>query len=231
MNWALGSFDGFLFLLRWGHFIFGIAWIGMLWYLNFAQGPFMAKAEAGVKTALTQSLLPKVLFYFRWGAMGTFLTGWAIIALRIHQSGMAIVNTSWGATILTGAIFGSVMWFNVWFIIWPRQKKIIASANGEKIDNLPVMARRAFLASRTNTLMSVPLLFFMAAASHLAISTDASKVPVWLGFVTAIIALLEINALTATTGPTTKPIEKVSGVIHYGLLLAVIFYVVAEVIL
>ncbi len=231
MNWAIGNFDGLLFLLRWGHFIFGIAWIGMLWYLNFAQGPFMAKAEGGVKTAITQGLVPKVLFYFRWGAMGTFLTGWTIIALRIHQSGMEIVNTSWGATILTGAIFGSVMWFNVWFIIWPIQKKVIGSANGEKVDNLPAMARRAFLASRTNSLMSIPLLFFMAAASHLAISTDATKVPVWLGFVTAIIALLEINALTATTGITTKPIEKVSGVIHYGLLLAIIFYVVAEIIL
>ncbi len=231
MDWAIANTDGLLFLLRWGHFIFGIAWIGMLWYFNFAQGGFMAKAEAAVKTAVTQGLVPKVLWYFRWGAMGTFITGWLIIAIRIHQVGMPILSSSWGATILTGAIMGSVMWFNVWFIIWPRQKKVIASANGEKIDNLPVLARRAFLASRTNTLLSIPLLFFMAAASHLAIATDAAKVSTWLGFVVAIVALLEINALTADKGPTTKSIETPKGVIHMGLLLVVIFYVVAEIIL
>ncbi len=231
MNWAIANFDGLLFLLRWGHFIFGIAWIGMLWYFNFAQGPFFAKAEGATKTEMTKGLVPRVLFYFRWGAMGTFLTGWTIIALRIHQVGMPIVNTSWGATILTGAIMGSVMWYNVWFVIWPRQKKVIASANGEKVDNLPALARRAFLASRTNTLLSVPLLFFMAAASHLTLQTDPTKVPVWLGFVTAIVALVEINALTADKGPTTKPIETVKGVIHMGLFFSVVFYVVAEIIL
>ena len=82
MDWALFSFDGFQFLMRWGHFIFGIAWIGMLWYFNFVQGPFFATADAAVKTAATQGLVPRALFYFRWGAMGTFLTGWIIIMRR-----------------------------------------------------------------------------------------------------------------------------------------------------
>lgn len=231
MTWALCNFDGLLFLLRWGHFIFGIAWIGMLWYFNFVQGPFFAKADAATKTEATKGLVPRALWYFRYGAMGTFLTGWLMIGLRIHQVGMSIMSTSWGATIMTGAIMGSVMWFNVWFVIWPRQQKVIASANGDKVENLPALARRAFLASRTNTLLSVPLLFFMGAASHLAIAVDPAKVSIWLGFVVAIVALIEINALTADKGPTTKPIETVKGVIHMGLFLAVVFYVVAEIIL
>jgi uncharacterized membrane protein len=139
--------------------------------------------------------------------------------------------TSWGATILTGALMGSVMWFNVWFIIWPRQKKVIASANGEKVENLPALARRAFLASRTNTLLSVPLLFFMGAASHLAIAVNPAKVGLWLGFVAIVLILVQVNALTADKGATTKPIETVKGVIHSGLGLTVVFYVLAEVLL
>ncbi len=231
MQWALFNSEGLLFLLRWGHFIFGIAWIGMLWYFNFVQGPFFAKAEAGVKTAATKDLVPRALFYFRWGAMGTAITGWTIIIIRIMQGGVEVVNSSWGASILTGAVMGTVMWFNVWFVIWPRQKKVIASANGEKVDNLPALARRAFLASRTNTLLSIPLLFFMAAASHLSPNWDVTKVHMWLGVVVVLVGLLEANALLADKGPTTKPIEKVGGVIHMGLWFTVVFYVLAEVVL
>ena len=230
MQWALFNSEGLLFLLRWGHFIFGIAWIGMLWYFNFAQGGFMAAVDASVKTAVNQKLAPTTLWYFRWGAMGTFLTGWIIILLRVHQNGMELLSTSWGVTILTGALMGSLMWFNVWFVIWPRQKKVIAAANGEPVENLPVLARRAFLASRTNTLLSLPLLFMMGAASHLAVAVDSAKVGRWFGALLAILLLIEINALTADKGPTTKPIEKVKGVIHSGLALTVILYVLLEVI-
>jgi uncharacterized membrane protein len=234
MEWALFSNDGIMFLLRWGHFIFGIAWIGMLWYFNFVQGPFFATADAAVKTAATKGLVPKALFYFRWGAMGTFLTGWAIILIRFGQVGAeggALFNSSWGVTILTGALMGTLMWFNVWFVIWPRQKKIIASANGEKVDNLPAIARRAFLASRTNTLLSIPLLWFMGTASHLTMKIEDGKAGMFLGLIVVLLALLEANALLADKGPTTKPIEKVSGVIHWGLFLSFLLYVAAEVIL
>jgi uncharacterized membrane protein len=234
MQWALLNLEGFMFLLRWGHFIFGIAWIGMLWYFNFVQGPFFAKADGAVKTAATKDLVPRALWYFRWGAMGTFLTGWTIIAIKFGQAGdagSALFNSSWAATILTGAIMGTIMWFNVWFVIWPRQKKVIASANGEKVENLPALSRRAFLASRTNTLLSVPLLFFMGAASHLTIQVAPGKVGMWLGVVAVLVGLIEANALLADKGPTTKPIETVKGVIHMGLFLAVVFYVLSEVIL
>lgn len=231
MDWAILNQEGLLFLLRWGHFLFGIAWIGMLWYFNFVQGPFFAEADAPTKTAATQKLVPRALWYFRHGAMWTFLTGWAMIGIRMSQPGGAeLIRTAWGVTILTGALLGSMMWFNVWFVIWPRQKKVIASANGEKIDNLPAIARRAFLASRTNTLLSIPLLFLMGAASHLPVAVDGTKVGIWFIVILIVLALVEANALMADKGPTTKPIEKPKGVIHMGLLLTVILYVLLEVI-
>jgi uncharacterized membrane protein len=228
------TMEGWLFLLRWGHFIFGIAWIGMLWYFNFVQGPFFATADAATKTAATKGLVPKALFYFRYGAMGTFITGWTIILIKFGQAGeagSALFNSSWGVTILTGALMGTVMWGNVWFVIWPRQKKVIASANGEKVDNLPAIARRAFLASRTNTLLSIPLLFFMGTASHLPIPVADGKAGLFLGLVVVLLVLIQANALLADKGPTTKPIEKPVGVIHSGLALALILYFLAEAIL
>ena len=230
---ALFNMNGLLFLLRWGHFIFGIAWIGMLWFLNFAQGPFMNEVDAAVKTAINQKLAPRTLWYFRFGAMGTFLTGWLIILIRFAQAGAdasTLLNSNWGVTILTGALMGSIMWFNVWFIIWPRQKKILAAANGGPAVD-PSVARRSFLASRTNTLLSIPLLFMMGAASHLNIAVNPACVSTWFIVLIVILALLETNALRADKGPTTKPIEKVKGVIHMGLLLTVILYVLQEVIL
>ncbi len=234
MEWSLFNLDGLLFLLRWGHFIFGIAWIGILWYYNFMQGGFMAEADAAVKTAVNQKLAPRTLWYFRWGAMGTFLTGWIMILIRFAQAGAEggmLMNSKWGVTILTGALMGSLMWFNVWFVIWPRQKQIIAAAGGAQVENVPVLARRAFIASRTNTVLSIPLLFFMAAASHLSMDVNPAKAGTWFGLIAALLILLEINALKGDKGPAVKAIEKVKGVIHCGLALSVILYVLAEVIL
>ena len=231
MEWALFNQEGLLFLLRWLHFLGGVSWIGILWYFNFSQGPFMNEVDGAVKAAVNSKLAPRTLWYFRWGAMLTFLTGWAIIGIRASVPGGAeLLATSWGVTILTGGLLGTLMWFNVWFVIWPRQKLIIAAANGGPAAD-PSVARRAFLASRTNTLLSIPLLFLMAAASHLPIPVNAGGLTAWYVILLVILALLEINALKATNGPTTKPIEKVKGVIHMGLLLTVILYVLLEVLL
>jgi uncharacterized membrane protein len=229
MEWALFSKAGIEFLLRWGHFLGGVSWIGMLWFFNFSQGPFMNEVDAPVKSAVNSKLAPRTLWYFRWGAMLTVLTGWAIIGMRMSTPGGAeLAFTSWGVTIITGALMGTLMWFNVWFVIWPRQKKIIAAANGGPAVD-PSVARRAFLASRTNTLLSVPLLFLMAAASHLPIAVNPAGVVTWYVLVLVVLALLEINALKATNGPTTKPIEKASGVIHMGVWLTVLLYVAMEI--
>src|SRR3954468_19402144 len=128
MDIALLNMNGLMFLLRWLHFFFGIVWIGHLYYFNFTQGPFFAETDAATKSNATQKLVPRALWWFRWGAMWTMATGLTILAIRGHLDGGAIFQTSWGAAILTGAAMGLIMWANVWFIIWPAQQVVIKSA-------------------------------------------------------------------------------------------------------
>src|ERR1700761_8259014 len=128
MDIALLNLDGFMFLLRWLHLFFGVMWIGHLYYFNFVQGSFFAETDATTKSNVIQKLVPRALWWFRWGAMYTMLTGMAYLAARGHRDGFAIFSTSWGLSILTGASLGLLMWANVWFIIWPNQKKVIQSA-------------------------------------------------------------------------------------------------------
>src|SRR4029077_17234953 len=154
------------FLLRWLHFLAGITWIGLLYYFNFVQGPFMAEADAATKSGVTQKLVPRPLAWFRWSSLLTFLTGAAIIGKRIGESpeGSAAWSSPWAVTILTGALFGTVMLAHVWRLIWPKQQVVIASAvavasGGQANAAAPAAARRAFLASRTNVVFSIPMLF------------------------------------------------------------------------
>ena len=218
------------FLLRWLHYMAGITWIGLLYYFNFVQGPFFAEADAATKTAATQKLVPRALRWFRGGAIATFVTGVLIIAKRLGESpeGAAAWSTPWAVTILTGALFGTVMFLNVMLVIWPKQKLVIASATAAAAGGQPNPAaaaagRRAFLASRTNVVFSIPMLFFMGAASHFTPNVTGSPTGYWAGII-LLIALLEINALTATTGPTTKPIEKIPGVITTGFVVWAVAY-------
>ncbi len=208
------------FLLKWFHFLAGITWIGVLYYFNFIQGAFFAETTPEVKTAATQKLVPRALWWFRWGAMFTIITGWSMIGYKMSHG--ETFTTGWSVLILIGALMGTFMWANVWFVIWPAQKLAIAAANGQKVDGLAARARRAFLASRTNTLLSIPMLFFMGAARNL---TLAPKDPViWYIVAGAIVLLVEINALVATKGVTTAPIEKVKGVITSGFILTAVFF-------
>src|SRR5215470_17473029 len=122
--------DAWLFLLRWFHFLAGITWIGMLYYFNFVQVPFFAGAEPAVRTGMiTGGLVSRALWWFRWGAMITFITGWLYLLHRMGQFGIQpFFATSYGWSIFMGGIIGSLMWFNVWFIIWPAQQVVMASA-------------------------------------------------------------------------------------------------------
>ncbi len=232
MDFALFSPNGFQMILRWLHFVFGIIWIGHLYYFNFTQGPFMAETDPATKSGVTQKLLPRALWWFRWGAMFTFITGWLYLGHKWGQMGSSFLETSYGITILMGAILGSLMWFNVWFIIWPAQQVVIANAEavakgGQANPAAAGRAAAAGLASRTNTLFSMPLLFFMGTASHLPISVDASQVGLFFAVFGILIGLLQLNAMKGKTGPMTS----VKGVIHMGTLLTVVLYVLAEVIL
>lgn len=223
---ALVSIDGIQFLLRWVHFLAGITWIGVLYYFNFIQGSWFKETEAEHKTAAVQKLVPRALWWFRWGAMFTFLSGLAMILLEGHKAGgliLAFEGSSWGAFILTGAILGTLMWANVWFIIWPAQKVVIAVAQGATNPDAAALGAKAGLASRTNTLFSIPMLYFMAAGRHL--QADVTLNPALLGALGVLIAALWINGLAGKTGPMTS----VKGVITSGFVLTVVLYGMIEV--
>jgi uncharacterized membrane protein len=229
---SLASLDGFLFLMRWLHFLAGVTWIGLLYYFNVVQTPFFAETEANIRTGVISKLVPRALWWFRWGAMVTILTGLTIIGVKMNQLGVdGFYSVSYGWAITLGGVLGLFMWFNVWFVIWPNQKVLIASAQqvaagGQALPDIATRGRRAGLASRTNTMFSVPMLFYMGAASHLVLFgtlTDAGKM--WLPIIAGvIIVLLEINALTGDKGVTKKPLDSVRGVITAGFVLAAVFY-------
>ena len=171
---ALDASTMFLFALRWVHFIFGIIWIGHLYFFNFVNGPFGKTMDAETKKKVIPQLMPRALWWFRWAAMVTFITGWLYIIGKLHLNnagltGMGGLFTStWGQWITLGGLLGSIMWFNVWFIIWPAQKLLITwTKKGENPPQMGGLAQRALTASRLNTYLSVPMLFCMAAASHL----------------------------------------------------------------
>ena len=163
------SYAGFIFLVRWSHFLAGVAWIGLLYYFNFVQGPFLAQVtEAATRKDVTTKLLPRALWWFRWGAMFTVGVGLILYADIMHKVGPGFLQSGQGISITIGGVLGIIMWFNVWFIIWPNQKLIIAAAEqGKGPTELGGKPRVAFLASRTNTMLSIPMLFFMAASSHM----------------------------------------------------------------
>ncbi len=163
------------FVLRWIHFIAGIIWIGHLYFFNFVNGIFAKTLDAETKKKVVPELMPRALFWFRWGAMFTWITGVSIILYRIHRGGMEVMSSSWGQWIGIGAVLGTIMWFNVWFIIWPAQKKIIPAIKAGNAPDAKLVAN-AMQASKINTYLSVPLLFCMGAASHLPFIT-----PIWIG--------------------------------------------------
>ena len=237
---ALLSSDGWLFLLRWIHFLAGIAWIGLLYYFNFVQTPFFAETEPAVRSGAVQKLVPRALWWFRWAAMVTFLSGWIYLLHQLGRFGGVrdFFATSYGWAIFLGGTLGSFMWANVWFVIWPKQKIVIQNAidtAGGRPANPAAAAAgaRAGVASRTNVVFSIPMLFYMGAASHLPDlaekMTRGGKVT--MAVVSAIIILLiEANALCATAGQgAAKPLATVKGTLWAGFILAAIFYLLFEI--
>jgi uncharacterized membrane protein len=226
--------DGWLFFMRWFHFLAGITWIGMLYYFNFVQTQFFASADPPVRSGMiVGSLVGRALWWFRWGAMITFLTGWIILFHKMALLGglRGFFSTSYGWAIFTGSTLGSIMWANVWFIIWPAQKVVIESATrvskgGQAIPEAAARGQRAGIASRTNTLFSIPMLFFMGAASHLALfssGTRTAKVSM-LVIGGLILLLVELNALFGTTGPAKKPLTTLTGTFWAGFILTAVLW-------
>lgn len=232
MDFALFSAPGLYYLFKWLHFFFGITWIGHLYYFNFTQGVAIAQVEpANVRPNVLSKFLPVALWWFRWGAMWTFVTGLLMLAYAPMSVGY-MHNSDWGVKIMTGSLFGILMWANVWFIIWPAQKVVIKSneqvaAGGQPLPEAAALGAKALLASRTNTLFSIPMLFYMGAAAHLPIQIDTSKSGLWYAVLAVIAGALEFNAIKGKLGPMAT----VKGVITSGFVLCGVVYVLMEVIL
>ena len=220
-----------LFMLRWLHFLAGITWIGILYYFNFVQTPFFAETEAAVRTGAIQKLVPRALWWFRWGAMFTFLAG---ISIYIHANGRDG----------RGAILFIILRcddhrrrFDRHTDVSQRLARDLAqSADRDRVGQSgrigrPGVARcrgagrRAALTSRTNTVFSIPMLLYMGAASHYPpmVHQSDSRGFFWL-LVIVIIGAVECNALIGTQGPTKVPLDSVKGALWIGFLLAGILF-------
>ena len=160
-------------IFRWFHVIAGITWIGHLYFFNFVNAPFQGGLDKELKPKVNPPLVLRALFFFRWGAMWTFITGLLLFALIYWPHGGSLWDADGGMSergmwILFGMLLGFIMWFNVWFVIWPRQQKILGAMLGGPAAP-PEAAPQAALASKINTYLSAPMLWGMIAASHVNI--------------------------------------------------------------
>jgi uncharacterized membrane protein len=167
------------FTLRWLHVVSGVMWIGLLWYFNFVSAPTTPKIPTELRPALSKFITPAALFWFRWAAMSTFVFGLALAAYNnylVEAVTLDAVDTN-GAFSTTafvnigiGMWLGTIMWFNVWFVIWPNQQRALNIDN--RYPDLPqaakdASAKTAGMFSRINTMLSIPMLFAMVATMHL----------------------------------------------------------------
>jgi len=178
-------------LVRWLHVMAGITWIGLLYFFNFVNVPLQGALDDAAKKGVNPKLMPRAIWWFRWGAMLTFLAGLILFVMNyMYTPGKGFGPTSLFLTPITGEItgraiwilwgmlFGTIMWFNVWFIIWPAQKKLLGGTAGNQAGAL---RKNAGLASRVNTYLSGPMLFAMLAAPHYS-SVNALTLIIFFGF-------------------------------------------------
>ena len=198
------------------HILFGIAWIGLLYYFNFIQGEYVKVADPDAKADVFKKLAPNALWWFRWAALFTFLTG----VILLHQISVRI-----GTEIILGATMGTLMMLNVWGIIWRNQKIVLGMKEGDAA----AAGAKAGLASRTNTLFSVPMLMYMVYSAHgqdptgLIIHPEWSSTSLLVGL--AIIFAIEANAIWGKMLPV---ITSVRAVIISSFVLAVALKVITD---
>ncbi len=167
-GYAASDFGPFFF--RWLHVLSGVMWIGLLWYFNFVQIPNMAKIPDEQKPAIGKVIAPAALYWFRHAAMATIVTGLILAWLNGYLVDAVLLGLSDGVpkhtAIGIGMWLGAIMWFNVWFVIWPNQKKALGMVEVDAEEKAKA-ARTAMLFSRTNTLLSIPMLFAMVSAQNI----------------------------------------------------------------
>ena len=196
-------------LFRFGHILVGITWIGLLYYFNFIQTEYFKEAEPDAKSDVLKKLAPKALWWFRWAAAFTFLTG-----LYLLYGLQANVTNE----IILGSLMGTIMMLNVWGIIWRNQKIVIGIKEGDAV----LAGTKAALASRTNTLLSVPMLYFMVYSAHSLPKDYLMTSYANTGFLIIIASILLIEA-NAIFGKMHSSIASVRGVITSSFVLTFIF--------
>ncbi|MBX2807509.1 MAG: urate hydroxylase PuuD [Cellvibrionaceae bacterium] len=196
------------FLVRFGHLLFGITWIGMLYYFNFVQGSYFKQATPEALADAKAKLAPTALGWFRWSALLTFVSGVYLLHFLGKINGLHNY-------ILVGALLGSLMFFNVWLIIWPKQKIALGIITGDA----PAAAAKALLASRTNVLFSAPMALTMLVGAHWPGQGYGTAIGGPGLFITlGLILLLQANAVFGKQGPLTS----IKGVIHCSLALTAV---------
>jgi uncharacterized membrane protein len=198
------SRDGFSYLSRWSHVFVGITWIGLLYFFNFVQVPAYAEMEGAARNNAIDKLTSRALWWFRWAAAATLVSGIALFLIdpkEIYDSDY--IKSAPGVAIYAGILLAVTMFLNVWLVIWPNQKKVIANARnvqagGQADPTAAAAARKGLLASRMNTIYSLPMLIFMVGTTHFpydfVLATGSSRAVFWVIWI-VIWGVLELNAL------------------------------------
>jgi len=234
---------------RISHVIVAVMWMGLLWYFNFVQTPAFAEMEASSRNDAFDKLTWRALWWFRWSAAATVVFGLLIIAIApkgTYDRNFWVHSTA-GPTLAVGILFGLVMFLNVWLVIWPNQQIVIANARtlkagGEANPSAAAAARAGAMASRQNTIFSLPLLVFMVGAAHFYASgqnfgggLSSGKCIAYLIIGIAVLAVLELNALGMISGRGNTGLNMIyethKNAMYTGFVLIVAFYILAEILL
>jgi uncharacterized membrane protein len=234
---------------RIAHVIVAFMWVGLLWFFNFVQTPAYAEMDPPARNSAFDKVTWRALWWFRWSAAATVLFGLLIIAVgadsKTHlYDGQYWFKSASGSTLLVGILFGITMFLNVWLVIWPNQQIVIANARnvlagGEADPNAAAAARKGAMASRQNTIFSLPLLVFMVGATHFYaldhFAFDKSKCAIFLVIGIAIGVVLELNALGYISGRGNNGLNVIyethKNAMYTGFGLIVFFYILSEIIL
>jgi uncharacterized membrane protein len=246
--------NGWFGIFRISHVIVAVMWIGLLWFFNFVQTPAYAEMEPAARNSAFDKITWRALWWFRWASAATVAFGLLLLAIGsgakdtigLYRKDYWIHSAS-GPTLLIGIVMGILMFLNVWLVIWPQNQVVIGNsrtllAGGEANPNAAASARAGAMASRQNTIFSIPVLFFMVAASHfwsspainrLNISSGKAVVYIIIGLV--VVAVLELNALGYISGRGNTGLnwiyETHKNAMYTGFGIIVVMYVLAEILL
>ena len=229
------------------HVVVAIMWMGLLWFFNFVQTPAYAEMDGAARNNAFDKLTWRALWWFRWAAAATVAFGLLVIAVGGSDFNGDFWKSAKGVTLLVGILFGITMLYNVWMIIWPNQQIVIANARtlkagGEANPNAAAAARAGAMASRQNTIFSLPLLVFMVGAAHFygvgpkfGGGLSSGKCIVYMLIGIAVLAVLELNALGKISGRGNTGLNMIyeshKNAMYTGFVLIAGFYILAEIML